>query len=568
MDWSPDGTQLASAGADAAVRIWNANGKPLRVLKGHKNSVLCVKWSPDGQKLASGSWANGVRVWKQDGSESQEFKGHEKPVYSVAWSPDGKQIASGSADRTIRLWDMTGKTLHQLEGHTDIVTSLAWNSRGSRLASGSWDMTIRFWNPRTGRAGPVLEGHTYRVYDLEWHPQGTMLASAGNRTLRLWTLDGTPVRTIKTEEDQIYAMSWKHDGKEIATGTRHNSVLRIADVEGKSNRAIGENLNGGAVKLAWHPAGDRIAAGCRDRLIRLVSEDGRPGAILKGHNYHVRALDWSPDGTRLASGGDVTMRIWNRQGVWLKEFKPSNKSNYALDWSPDGSAIVVVNLDKTAHILSPDGKKLKDIKLPHTARKVKWGPDSQQFVTISDTDARMWNRDGTPGPVLPKPPRSLVTLDWNYATDQIAVGGWSQRFQTWNAEGEPGASQKTPQSILDIAFSPKGDRVALACFNSTLLFARPDGSETHLVLAHAGPMTSLSWHPDGNTLVSGAYDNTLRFWDAKTREPKHVSLFYHDGTTATLTAAGQIRYGDLGALEDKLVYLVENEGKQELLSPQ
>ena len=119
----------------------------------------------------------------------------------------GQQIASGSEDTTIRLWDLTGQELHVMKGHTESVTALAWSPRGSRLASGSWDKTIRFWNPRTGRSGgPVLEGHTYRVFDLEWHPEGTMLASVGDRTLRLWALDGTPVKTVKSERDNILTL--------------------------------------------------------------------------------------------------------------------------------------------------------------------------------------------------------------------------------------------------------------------------------------------------------------------------------------------------------------------------
>lgn len=566
--WSPDGTRLASAGADAMVRIWDGEGKPLNGLKGHRNSVMCVEWSPDGQKLASGSWDNSVRVWKADGSESEEFKGHQKAVHAIAWSPDGKQIASGSHDKSIRLWDLSGETLHTLEGHTDLVSSLAWSSRGSRLASGSWDHTIRFWNPSTGRGGPVLKGHTYRVFDLEWHPEGTMLASAGDRSLRLWTLDGTPVRTVKTEDAHLSTLSWKHDGSEIATGTHHDSILRITTLEGGSERAIGENLNGGAAKIAWHPGGDRIAVGCRDRQLRLLTEDGRLGAVLSGHHYHVRALDWSPSGDRLASSGDAQVRIWNRQGVLLHETKPSDKGNVALDWSPDGSAIAVANLDGTARILSPEGKPQTEIQLPQPARDVRWGPDSRKLVTMSDTEVRMWNRDGTSDLLFPDPPRSLVTLDWNDVTDHIAVGGWTHELQTWNAKGEPAASQKTPQSIMDIAFAPNGDHLAMGLFNNKLAFAKADGSEAHVVEAHAGPLSSVAWHPSGHALLTGALDNTLRFWNPKTREPNHVVLLFHDGTAATLTAAGQIQHGDLPILETRLVYLIETPTcERKMLSP-
>ena len=566
--YSPDGTRLASAGSDGLVRIWNLEGKELHVLRGHRGTVLCLAWSPDGEWLASGSWDNSVRLWKADGSSSKEIKGHAKAVMSLAWSPDGQQFATGSHDATIRIWDRAGKELHVMKGHTDAVICLAWNTRGSRLASGSWDHTIRFWNPRTGRGGPVLEGHTYRVFDLEWHPEGTLLASAGDRTLRLWTLDGTPVRTVKTENDHILSLSWKHDGNEIATGTRQNSVLRVVNLSNNSDRAIGENTATGVMDLTWHPAGDLVAAGCWDRTVRLVTEDGRPGPVLSGQNYAARTVAWSPRGDRLASGGDAVLRLWNRQGIPLAAVKKHEKGILAVAWSPDGSAIATVSEDGTARIWNPEGGEQAVAKLKKRARQVAWSPDGQKFVTLSETEVRMWNRDGTPGPVLADPPTGLVTLDWNRAVDQIAVGGWSHVFQLWDGEGERGPSQTQSQSILDIAFDPKGERVAMGWFNNKLAIANADGTNSQFWEAHAGAVNAVAWHPEGRRIVSGAYDGTIRFWDANTREPLAGVLFFSDGGAVAFTPAGQLQHGDLPALEDDLIYLIETaDGQRELLAP-
>jgi WD40 repeat protein len=339
--YSPDGTRLVSAGSDGMLRIWSSEGQQLLELKGHRSIVTSVAWSPDGQWLSSGGSDSSVRLWKADGTSSQELKGHTKGVMAVAWSPDGIQFATGGGDATVRIWDLNGKELHVMAGHTSNVCSLAWNSRGSRLASGSWDNTIRFWNPKTGRGGPVLEGHTYRVNALEWHPEGSMLASGGDQTLRLWTLDGTPVRTVKTEVDHILTLSWKHDGNEIVTGSRFSSILRVVDLNNASERVTGESTQAGVNALAWHPSGDRIAVGCRDRKIRLMTEDGRAGAILSGPV--VRTVEWSPNGERLASGGDALLRLWNGQVIPLSASKEHAKNIVALAWSPDGKFVATVS---------------------------------------------------------------------------------------------------------------------------------------------------------------------------------------------------------------------------------
>jgi WD40 repeat protein len=38
---------------------------------------------------------------------------------------------------------------------------------------------------------------------------------------------------------------------------------------------------------------------------------GKNTTTLEGHRLWVRAVAWSPDGTRLATGGDNTVRIWD-----------------------------------------------------------------------------------------------------------------------------------------------------------------------------------------------------------------------------------------------------------------
>jgi serine/threonine protein kinase len=112
LAWSPDGTFIATAGADQTVQISNGiDGTPSPPFftdhrrQDHINRVFAVAWSPDGTAIASGDEDGNVYVWKAaDRKTVFRYTGHQGAVNAVAWSPDGKFIASGSADTTVHVW--------------------------------------------------------------------------------------------------------------------------------------------------------------------------------------------------------------------------------------------------------------------------------------------------------------------------------------------------------------------------------------------------------------------------------------------------------------------------------
>src|SRR4051794_16540811 len=69
-------------------------------LHGHTALVYSLAFSPDGKQLATAGFDNVVKIWDPNGwKEIRTLTGHTGPVYCVAYSKDGSTIATSSQDK-------------------------------------------------------------------------------------------------------------------------------------------------------------------------------------------------------------------------------------------------------------------------------------------------------------------------------------------------------------------------------------------------------------------------------------------------------------------------------------
>jgi WD40 repeat protein len=68
-----------------------------------------------------------------------------------------------------------------------------------------------------------------------------------------------------------------------------------------------------------------------------------------------------------------------------------------------------------------------------------------------------------------------------------------------------------------VAFSPDGQTLASGSYDETIrLWDAKTGDKRQTLEGHIGWVDSVAFSPDGQTLTSGSSDKTIRLWDAKT----------------------------------------------------
>lgn len=106
--------------------------------KGHKNGVTCVQFSPTANTLASASADASLRLWNlQDGEPlSSSAMTHDAGINDVAWNAQGNYLATASDDLTAKIWDAEkGGCLCTLANHTNYVFCCQFNPMGNILVS-------------------------------------------------------------------------------------------------------------------------------------------------------------------------------------------------------------------------------------------------------------------------------------------------------------------------------------------------------------------------------------------------------------------------------------------------
>lgn len=284
-----------------------------------QKAVRTVACSPFGDDVAFAGEDGLIHLWNFHSGETRVLGACEGPVSSVAYSPNGVLIASanegaGQGRSSVRVWDVRSGDMLELGECGEQSPSIAFSPGGKSLACASAESTgvLRVWNLQTGQMR-VLRDPAGGSSSISFSPDGKCIAAADavrmNPKIRLWHLETGTARTIGSSRRQITSLAFSSDGKSVASGS-WDETLCLWDVQNGQARVLGKNCSC-ICCLAFSPDGEKIAAGSLDGRIRVWNlETARSRTI--GTCDHVNAVAFHSGSKVLVTGSaDGTVRLWN-----------------------------------------------------------------------------------------------------------------------------------------------------------------------------------------------------------------------------------------------------------------
>jgi len=247
-------------------------------------------------------------------------------------------------------------------------------------------------------------------------------------------------------------------------------------------------------------------------------------------NDSVASVSWSPKGNLLAIGSHKGfVQIWDCQtSKEILNVRVHHGRIGTMCWSPSGGILSTGSRDKTiAHRDLRTGVTPTDTIARSTGHKqevcgLRWSPD-EQYVASGGNDNKVlvWSKEKLVNPLykFPEHKAAVKALAWSpHQNGLLATGGGTadRCLKFWDITiGQLKSSIDSGSQICNMVWSVNSDEIVTThgySQNHVSVWKCNPLKRIAKLSGHLSRVLYLAMSPDGQAIVTGSGDETLRFW--------------------------------------------------------
>ncbi len=373
---------------------------------------------------------------------------------------------------------------------------------------------------------------------------------------------GSIVNNLGFYTQEVDVISAINDFKEISQVNKYlmacnDGSIRVVNDKGNIESTF-QAHDGKVNQVTYSALNQFILTTSEDSLAKLFTINGDLIHALNDHHDEITLGAISPNGTRLLTATDDTLRVWDIKGNIVGKYAVEDKIvNYAvyspvegliaaafgdeielinfngrimtklyghedeivsLNFSVNGSRIMSTSFDSTAIIWAKNGQRIARLKGHNgIVNAAQFSPDRTRVITVSDDQtAKLW--------------------DWNGQFIKTMAGHTA--------------------AVVDASFSPDSKMVMTVSLDNTIKLWDNKGKLLTTFKGHKNQITKARFSHDGKYIISSSKDGTFKKWlvylplitamEIHARGVKDIDYDQHDKNILTVSGRGVMRFWNAG----------------------
>ena len=363
------------------------------------------------------------------------------------------------------------RELNVLRGHEPLINA-KFSFNGKIAVSVSPARGVRLWDSTTGRCIQIMDAPgVRRLVDAVLSPDASRLVMAyDNGRAYLWDVrSGKMIATLEGHAKgvQLTSACFSPDGSLVLTTSRDGTARMWNAHDGA---AKGEPLSGhecGVASAVFSPDGKTVMTASDGRLYEFEFDERTGERVSASITY---------------KNGNTTIRFFDvESGQHLRTIGELEGKVSVASFSSDGS-LILTHCRNGVHLHNVETGEL----VWKPARELRWNPAG--------------------GCVFGRDDDTIIKSD---PVSGVAVWDIKTRKQLQLFSGASGAESVvlSPDRKL-IAARISGDEESIG------IWQVGNGKQLATMVGHEDRVTSMAFHPDSKSLITGSADGTARIWNA------------------------------------------------------